>query len=59
MSPAFEHHEEGNRTTLADYIESEVEGRQEESDPLREIANIEAAMLYRWRERPTPRQASI
>jgi len=37
---------EGNHTTLADYIESKVEGRQEESDPLREIANIEAAMSY-------------
>ncbi|VTQ88363.1 filamentation induced by cAMP protein Fic [Pseudomonas synxantha] len=34
---------EGNHTTLADYIESKVEGAAEASDPLREIANIEKA----------------
>lgn len=37
---------EGNHTTLADYVESKVEGRQQESDPLREVANIERAMEY-------------
>lgn len=37
---------EGNHTTLADYIESKVEGAAEASDPLREIANIEKAMDY-------------
>lgn len=37
---------EGNHTTLADYVESRIEGRQEGSDHLREIANIEAAMDY-------------
>lgn len=37
---------EGNHTTLADYVESRVEGREKDSDPLREIANIEAAMDY-------------
>ena len=37
---------EGNHTTLADYVESRVEGRAKESDQLREIANIEQAMDY-------------
>lgn len=37
---------EGNHTTLADYIESRVEGREKDTDQLREIANIEAAMDY-------------
>lgn len=37
---------EGNHTTLADYVESKVEGRQQESDQLREVANIELAMEY-------------
>ncbi|MEB0107722.1 Fic family protein [Pseudomonas sp. MH9.3] len=37
---------EGNHTTLADYIESKVDGKAEDSDQLREIANIEKAMDY-------------
>ena len=37
---------EGNHTTLADYIESKVEGTAEQTDQLREIANIEKAMDY-------------
>ncbi len=38
---------EGNHTTLADYVESKLEGtRQAPSDQLREMENIEAAMLY-------------
>lgn len=37
---------EGNHTTLADYVESRVEGTEEASDQLREIANIEKAMSY-------------
>ncbi|MGR4040870.1 Fic family protein [Pseudomonas sp. 910_21] len=37
---------EGNHTTLADYIESKVEGTAQDSDPLREVANIEKAMDY-------------
>ena len=38
---------EGNHTTLADYVESKLEGtRQTPSDPLREMENIEAAMAY-------------
>lgn len=37
---------EGNHTTLADYVESRVEGREKETDQLREIANIEDAMDY-------------
>lgn len=37
---------EGNHTTLADYIESKVDGTAEGSDQLREIANIEKAMDY-------------
>ncbi len=40
-------HIEGNHTTLADYVESKLEGtRQAPSDQLREMENIEAAMLY-------------
>ncbi len=38
---------EGNHTTLADYVESKLEGtRQIPSDQLREMENIEAAMAY-------------
>lgn len=38
---------EGNHTTLADYVESKLEGiRQAPSDQLREMENIEAAMVY-------------
>jgi Fic family protein len=38
---------EGNHTTLADYVESKLEGaEQEPSDQLREMENIEAAMTY-------------
>ncbi|MGX1182282.1 Fic family protein [Pseudomonas sp. IAP-CY TE4608] len=38
---------EGNHTTLADYIDSKVEGKAESTDQLLEIANIEKAMDYR------------
>jgi Fic family protein len=39
---------EGNHTTLADYVESRLEGaaHQHPSDQLREMMNIEAAMAY-------------
>lgn len=37
---------EGNHTTLADYIDSKAGGKAQETDQLREIANIEAAMDY-------------
>ncbi|TNH42789.1 Fic family protein [Photorhabdus luminescens] len=37
---------EGNHTTLADYVESKVEGTQSSTDQLKEINNIEAAMEY-------------
>jgi Fic family protein len=38
---------EGNHTTLADYVESKLEGGQQApSDQLREMENIEAAMAY-------------
>ncbi|HXI12074.1 MAG TPA: Fic family protein [Thermoanaerobaculia bacterium] len=38
---------EGNHTTLADYVESKLDGaRHPESDQLREMENIEAAMSY-------------
>ena len=38
---------EGNHTTLADYVESKLEGtRQTPSDQLREMENIETAMAY-------------
>ncbi len=38
---------EGNHTTLADYVESKLEGaRPSPSDQLREMENIEAAMAY-------------
>ncbi|MGY2461712.1 Fic family protein [Vreelandella sulfidaeris] len=37
---------EGNHTTLADYVESTLEGTQRSSDHLSEIANIEKAMSY-------------
>lgn len=37
---------EGNHTTLADYVENKVDGTEQTSDQLREIANIEKAMTY-------------
>lgn len=37
---------EGNHTTLADYIDSKVEGKAQDTDQLREVANIEKAMDY-------------
>lgn len=38
---------EGNHTTLADYVESKLEGsRQAPTDQLREMENIENAMMY-------------
>ncbi|KDO01927.1 Fic family protein [Pseudomonas donghuensis] len=37
---------EGNHTTLADYVESKVEGADSASDQLREISNIEKAMTF-------------
>jgi len=37
---------EGNHTTLADYVESSLDGSATSADPLREIANIEQAMPY-------------
>ena len=37
---------EGNHTTLADYVESSLEGNATTGDHLREIANIEQAMAY-------------
>ncbi|MEQ1766117.1 MAG: hypothetical protein ABL859_01695 [Methylotenera sp.] len=38
---------EGNHTTLADYVESKLEGTQQApSDQLREMENIESAMSY-------------
>ena len=37
---------EGNHTTLADYVESSLEGSASTGDHLREIANIEQAMTY-------------
>ncbi len=38
---------EGNHTTLADYVESKLEGAEHSpSDQLREMENIEAAMSY-------------
>ena len=37
---------EGNHTTLADYVESSLEGSAGGADTLREIANIEQAMSY-------------
>ena len=38
---------EGNHTTLADYVESRLEGGQQPpTDQLREMANIEEAMTY-------------
>jgi len=37
---------EGNHTTLADYIDSKVEGKAESTDQLLEVANIEKAMNY-------------
>lgn len=37
---------EGNHTTLADYVESKLEGTPALSDQLREMENIEAAMAY-------------
>jgi Fic family protein len=37
---------EGNHTTLADYVESSLEGGASAGDQLSEIANIEEAMAY-------------
>jgi len=37
---------EGNHITLADYVESKVEGTQDSTDQLKEINNIEAAMAF-------------
>lgn len=37
---------EGNHTTLADYVESSLEGGATTDDHLREIANIEEAMAF-------------
>jgi Fic family protein len=37
---------EGNHTTLADYVESALDGRDGKADQLKEIANIEHAMSY-------------
>ncbi|MQG96533.1 Fic family protein [Pseudomonas sp. MN1F] len=37
---------EGNHTTLADYIDSKVEGTAESTDQLLEVANIEKSMDY-------------
>jgi Fic family protein len=38
---------EGNHTTLADYVESKLEGNQQKpSDQLREMLNIETAMTF-------------
>ena len=37
---------EGNHTTLADYVESTVAGQGPGADALREIANIEQAMVH-------------
>jgi Fic family protein len=37
---------EGNHTTLADYVESSLEGIPSEAEQLREIANIEQAMDF-------------
>lgn len=37
---------EGNHTTLADYVESSLDGAASMGDALREIANIEEAMSY-------------
>jgi Fic family protein len=37
---------EGNHTTLADYIDSKVEGKAHSTDQLLEVANIEKAMDY-------------
>jgi Fic family protein len=37
---------EGNHTTLADYVESSLDTQPTMGDALREMANIEAAMLY-------------
>ena len=37
---------EGNHTTLADYVESTLDGAATASDALGEIANIEEAMQY-------------
>lgn len=37
---------EGNHTTLADYVESKLDGASEHSDHLREMENIEHAMAF-------------
>lgn len=37
---------EGNHTTLSDYVESRLDDQNDQSDQIREIANIERAMSY-------------
>lgn len=37
---------EGNHTTLADYVESKLDGASDHSDHLREMENIELAMAF-------------
>ena len=37
---------EGNHTTLADYVESKLDGAAPATDQMREMENIEAAMTY-------------
>ncbi|OWF71928.1 cell filamentation protein Fic [Yersinia frederiksenii] len=37
---------EGNHTTLADYVESKVEGAEDSTDQLKDIGNIEHAMNF-------------
>ena len=37
---------EGNHTTLADYVESRVDGMSQTEDHLKEVANIEQAMSF-------------
>jgi Fic family protein len=37
---------EGNHTTLADYVESKLDGTSEHADHLREMENIELAMAF-------------
>ena len=37
---------EGNHTTLADYVDSKVQGAAQPGEQLREVTNIEEAMTY-------------
>jgi Fic family protein len=37
---------EGNHTTLADYVESTLEGSTQSTEHMREISNLEKAMVY-------------